>query len=83
MREKIKIKCPNCGAILEALDDPSNNDKSVLCPNCRVRNRFSDFKRVTPKVIDDETQVCFFIKDTIGFLVDETTKLRYPPVRLL
>lgn len=78
MREKIKIKCPNCGAILEAIDDPANDKKSVLCPNCRVRNRFSDFKRLVPKVIEDETQIGLLLKEAIGHLVDGRTNLRYP-----
>ena len=31
----IRIKCPVCGAILNAKDDPSNVKKSVTCPNCK------------------------------------------------
>ena len=40
----IRIKCPVCGAILNAKDDPSNVKKSVTCPNCKERRKFTEFK---------------------------------------
>ena len=76
--ETIKIKCPNCGAVLGAADDPSNANKSVLCPNCKVRNRFSDFRRITPvRKEEDETQIVLSVRDSIGYLVDEKTGRSY------
>ena len=44
----IRIKCPNCGAELDVYDDPANVKKSVTCPNCKVRNKFTAFKLVAP-----------------------------------
>ena len=75
--ETIKIKCPNCGAVLAAVDDPSNARKTVVCPNCKVRNRFEDFKRIIPKKADDETRISLTVHGAIGNLVDETTKKEY------
>ena len=75
--ETIKIKCPNCGAVLGATDNPANVKKMVICPNCKVRNRFIDFKRVVPDRADDETRIDLSEKNTIGRLVDEKTRKEY------
>lgn len=76
--ETIRIKCPNCGAVLGAVDHPANAQKMVVCPNCKVRNRFVDFKRVTPSKVDDETRMDMFVEGPIGSLVDEKTHKEYP-----
>ena len=81
--EKIRIKCPVCGAILEALDDPANADKNVKCPNCNQRNKFKTFKRIesAPAPVpseDDETQVRTKREGTTGYLFDRATNRRYP-----
>ena len=82
--DKIRIKCPICGAILEALDDPANAEKNVKCPNCNQRNKFKDFKRVvvpmpTPIASEkDETQIASMGKDSVGYLLDRMTYRRYP-----
>ena len=76
--ETIKIKCPNCGAVLGATNDPANENKVVVCPNCKERNRFVDFKRVVPREVEDETIAISSSSDSIGFLVDEKTCLKYP-----
>lgn len=75
---RIKIKCPNCGIVLGAADDPANAQKTVVCPNCKVRNRFVAFQRVIPGEVDDQTRIDFAVKDTVGSLVDEKTKKEYP-----
>lgn len=61
--DKIRIKCPNCGAVLEAVDNPANFDKFVTCPNCKVRNKFQDFVK-----INDDTVIAVHKKGTIGYL---------------
>ena len=78
--DKIRIKCPNCGAILEAADDPANAGKSVRCPNCKVRNKFNDFKRVIIRQPseDDSTQICACLKGDAGYLMEEISRIRYP-----
>lgn len=80
--EKIRIKCPVCGAVLEAVDSPANYEKNVTCPNCKVRNQFSDFKRVLPGPIsspeDTETVIKSVSEDIIGALLDPETGRRYP-----
>lgn len=80
--EMIRIKCPVCGVVLEAVDSPANYEKSVTCPNCKVRNKFSDFKRVLPAPIslpdDTDTVIRSFSDDIIGALLDPETGRRYP-----
>ena len=81
--DKIRIKCPVCGAVLEAVDDPSNVDKFVRCPNCHQRNKFNDFRRITPVPApippeDDETRVEAIQKEPAGYLMDRVTYRRYP-----
>lgn len=44
----IRIKCPICGAELDVYDDPANVKKSVKCPNCNEKNKFTAFKLVSP-----------------------------------
>lgn len=79
--EKIRIKCPFCGALLETLDNPANFEKSIVCPNCKTKNKFKDFKRITPKPIvspeEDVTQFNGRAKDKIGCLVDIKTQRKY------
>jgi pSer/pThr/pTyr-binding forkhead associated (FHA) protein len=78
--ERIRIKCPNCGAILEVIDNPANAGKNVTCPNCKVRNKYEDFKRVIPRIEaeDDVTQIETRIKGTIGYLLQIDTGKQYP-----
>ena len=76
--ETIQIKCPNCGAVLGVLDNPANAQKMVVCPNCKVRNRYVDFKRMTPLGVDDETRIAMFVGGPVGCLVDEKTHKEYP-----
>lgn len=79
----IRIKCPVCGAILEAKDDPSNAEKFVRCPNCQQRNKFKDFKRIIPAPApiateNDETQISLKKKDSVGYLLDRVSGRSYP-----
>lgn len=89
--EKIKIKCPNCGAVLTVLDDPANKGKSVKCPVCQMKHPFESFRRVVPvkDLVDDGTSSIESINQvrtesvslksahSPGFLVDELTGARY------
>lgn len=86
----IRIKCPVCGAILNAKDDPSNVKKSVTCPNCKERRKFTEFKVIVPvapaaaeagqEPVADETQVCIRRRpeSSPGYLLDKATGLSYP-----
>jgi hypothetical protein len=79
--EKIRIKCPVCGAILEAEDNPANYEKYVRCPNCKARNRFSSFQRIAIQAaqdVDSATEIRRMTDDTIGFLLDLSTGQKYP-----
>lgn len=80
--EKVRIKCPVCGVILEADDNPANYEKNVTCPNCKTRNKFSAFKRVSPvpSPIEDSSTIirAAVSNDTIGALMDPSTGRKYP-----
>lgn len=80
--EKIRIKCPVCGAVLEAVDNPSNYGKNVTCPNCKSRNKFSSFKQLTshPAPVSEisETEIKPVSHDTTGALMDPETGRIYP-----
>lgn len=77
--EIIRIKCPQCSAILEAQDNPANYEKNVTCPNCKTKNRFKDFKRVIPREnLDDSTQIERLEKGTPGHLLDISSGREYP-----
>ena len=86
--EKIRIKCPSCGVILEAVDNPANAGKYVVCPSCKVKNHFEDFKRVvaasapkpaTPAPSDDRTHIVPRAKaESAGYLLDLLTQKVYP-----
>jgi phage FluMu protein Com len=90
--ETIKIKCPNCGAILAVVDSPANVGKSVKCPVCKVSNLFSNFKSVRPKISEEEDRtnlgpnLCSEDKtclpelnkvEKIGYLWDNSNNTRY------
>ncbi len=80
--ERVRIKCPVCGVILEAEDNPANYGKFVTCPNCKTRNKFSAFKTVLPvsssPSVDPETEIRAFTDDTVGALQDPETGRKYP-----
>lgn len=79
--EKVQIKCPVCGVILEADDNPENYEKNVICPNCRTKNKFSSFKRVLPAsfpIEDSSTEIKTVTNETIGALMDPLTGRKYP-----
>ena len=80
--EKIRIKCPSCGAILEVADNPANVNKFATCPNCKQRNRFVDFLRIMPKTTpvatqSDETYMTTSTKGSVGYLIDKITGIKY------
>ena len=79
--DRIRIKCPFCGAILETLDNPANYEKNIVCPNCKTKNKFKDFKRVITRPVssqeDDTTHFETKTKDTVGCLVDLLTQRKY------
>ena len=81
--EKIHIKCPYCGSILEVVDNPANYSKNVTCPNCRHKDRFANYLRINASLAnnasaDDETQVILSRKGTLGYLLDKITGMIYP-----
>lgn len=52
--ETMKIKCPNCGAILIVKKVLGMETKPVPCPVCKVTNPFVKFKEVKDQAYDPE-----------------------------
>lgn len=87
--EKIRIKCPVCGAILEVLNNPAYAEKNVVCPNCKEKRKFKEFKKVVPKApvqVDDTTEINLNSgatgstkkkQEDPGYLMDKKTMKRY------
>lgn len=48
MSEIIKIKCPFDGVVISVENQPGIENKSVTCPICKHKYRFTEFKRVGP-----------------------------------
>lgn len=67
----IRIKCPNCGAILTVADNPANVGKSVMCPVCKEKHEFSEFKPVSPKNDDSD-------RTSLGFSPSSDVKTELP-----
>lgn len=90
-QKTIRIKCPNCGAILTVTDSPANIGKNVKCPVCKEKNAFTAFKPVLKTNADadstslghdfppqDITQLPQKPKAvTIGYLMDESRHKKY------
>lgn len=90
-QDTIRIKCPNCGAILTVANSPANVGKSVKCPICKEKHAFTDFKAVQKTEADaDRTSLGLNVssKDmtqlpqmpkviTIGYLMDESRHKKY------
>ena len=56
MNSTLKIKCPNCGAVLTVRNMEGIEAKRVTCPVCKMNHPFTEFKKPTvaaPK--DDKT----------------------------
>lgn len=51
IQETIKIVCPTCGAVLTVRCVAGMETKSVACPNCQHKNRFTAFRRIA---VDEE-----------------------------
>ena len=80
--ETIRIKCPNCGAVLRVQLKTNSPDVSLTCPNCKQKAKLSDFKKFEVNKVHDETKFGFFaVSDTLdlipGVIVDEATKREY------
>lgn len=52
--ETMKIKCPNCGAVLIVKKVPGMENKSVPCSVCKVTNPFVKFTEVKVQAYDPE-----------------------------
>lgn len=81
---KIKIKCPECGAVLNIEDSPDNSGKKVKCPVCKTVNIYGNFKRVgTPvdgskaKDEDCSTSIAVNRQSVVMKLVDQDTGIQY------
>lgn len=79
-KKTIRIKCPQCGAILKVgVSSSADLTKGKLtCPKCKFSNSIADFKTVVEKPVHDETQIVSTVHDVIGHLIDDATGKEYP-----
>lgn len=54
MDDIIQIKCPFDGAVLSVKNQPGIETKNVTCPICKHKYLFTQFKRVTSNVSNDD-----------------------------
>lgn len=54
MEETIQIKCPWCNAVLSVRNQAGIENKFVTCPVCKQKSPFSQFKRNTVNVSNDD-----------------------------
>lgn len=90
--ESIRIKCPNCGAILTVEDNPANYGKKVKCPICKQTYPYESFKKVQARVSEEEDSTSLggslstedmtalpeiVLPPAIGYLLDEAKGIEY------
>lgn len=85
--ELLKIKCPNCGAVLTIKKTIGLETKNIPCPVCKKTSRYIDYKvpkqRYSPQDEDettttgDETQTGHLKQWSIGKLQKVGTSLVY------
>lgn len=85
--ELLKIKCPNCGAVLTIKNMPELETKSIPCPVCKKTSRYTDYKtpsQARPSSDTDDatstgdvTQLRGIKKQTIGKLENAESKQQY------
>lgn len=77
--EKIRIKCPNCGAILaatiseEEANNPANQQKTIKCPICKILHPLAQYKRVKPRVTEEEDRTS--LGASVNVDIDDKTQL--------
>lgn len=49
MEQKIKLKCPRCGANLSVKSQPGLESKNLTCPVCKESSAFSSYRVITPQ----------------------------------
>ena len=81
--DPIRIKCPNCGAVLKVKLKTQAQNVQITCPNCKQKAGLSDYKKVEESKKSNDTRFEFIAvadaKDlTPGVLVDEKTNREYP-----
>lgn len=62
----VKVKCSNCGAVLNIKEVPGLMEKSVLCPVCGEKRPFSAYKKLAESSQDDDDTICGSYKDGVG-----------------
>lgn len=49
----IKIKCPNCGSVLQVKKQPGLDSKSITCPVCKTRSPFMEFGNINNRQTEE------------------------------
>jgi hypothetical protein len=81
MEDKIivRIKCPQCGAVLKIEVSPSLDltKGKLTCPSCKAKSPLADYNVVSNIPVPDDTQILAPLHDTIGHLIDEYSGKEY------
>jgi uncharacterized Zn finger protein (UPF0148 family) len=75
--EIVKIKCPECGAVLRVGYQPGIETKNVVCPVCKHTHRFNEYKVWHPKQQEDTTETASSSNKKPGRLIDVSTGKSY------
>ena len=74
--EFLKIKCPECGAVLTVRNEWGIEQKRVKCPVCKQLHKFMDFKPYVVQSKEDKTEYEVF-ESMPGKLVDISNGTSY------
>ncbi|MCR4921601.1 MAG: FHA domain-containing protein [Bacteroidaceae bacterium] len=82
----IKIKCPQCGAVLTVKSVPGIEEKNITCPVCKTTSPFrryeqfaaSDETQYRPLPSSDDATIYAASSLRVGRLVDVATGRAYP-----
>ncbi|MFI3295392.1 MAG: FHA domain-containing protein [Rikenellaceae bacterium] len=55
-KESLRIKCPNCSAILTIKYIPAIESKSINCPVCKTTNKYQAYRSLEEKAAPDKSK---------------------------
>ncbi len=77
MNEKIKLKCPLCGAILKVRAVRDIEKRNIPCPVCNSKSLFTEYKRVTETARVESDDSSTEIAGVMGVLTPKSDKIGY------
>lgn len=77
MEEIVKIKCPNCAAVLSVRYQEGIESKSVVCPICKQRSPYAEFLHPATAPAAADSTCLPEMNSGIGELCELSTGRRY------